>query len=122
MRTGRVSDTIAAVWLAELVARTTHLTLMLADPFSVVDPLTVEPTGAFTRATVSWTVGPRLIRNTSQLVWTGIPVGSLIVAIVGMTAAFNGTVTFSAPHPPTSFPNGGGLIIPANQFFTGVDA
>lgn len=121
-RAGRVSDVVASAWLADLAARSTHLALMTQDPYSVVDPLTVEVGGAYSRVLVSWLTSLRLLRNAGALVWSGIPSGTQVVAIAGFDAGFNGAMSFSAPIPARFWPNGGGLTIPAEDFFVGLDS
>lgn len=121
-RTGRVSDFTASKWLDSLAADTTHLALMLADPYTVIDPLTVEVAGTYTRVSVAWTKSVRLLRNTAALSWAGIPAGTTVVAIAGFTAAFNGVMTFSCPYGPVPYAGVGGLQVPANAFFVGLDA
>lgn len=121
-RAGRVSDVVAGEWLADLAARSTHLALMVQDPFSVVDPLTVEVGGAYSRVMVSWLTSLRLLRNQGLLAWSGIPAGTQVVAIAGFDAGFNGAMSFSAPITPRFFPDGGGITIPAEDFFVGLDA
>lgn len=123
MRTGRVSDVVAADWLADLAARSLFLGLMTADPYSVADPLTVEVTGlAYGRVPVTWLTSARLLRNEDLLAWIGIPAGTTIAAITGWDTAFNGVMSFSAPYGPTLWPAPGGLTIPAEDFFVGMDA
>lgn len=123
-RTGRVADDVAADWLTDLATRATHLTLMTADPFSVVDPLTVEVTsGTYARASVNWTQGVRLLRNANMLVWTGIPVSTSVAAIAAFDAAFNGNLVASSPITPALFyAVAGGLTIAVDDFFLGLDA
>lgn len=121
-RAGRVSDAIAADWLADLIVRSPYLALMTADPFTVVDPLTVEVGGAYTRVAVSWLTVLRLLRNSGALVWTGIPAGTTVVGVAGFDLAFNGVMSFYAPITPQTFPAGGGLTIDDQGLFVGMDA
>lgn len=121
---GRVSDPVAISWLDDLALRTTHLSLMTADPYAVADPLTAEPPGGvYARCRVSWRRSGRLLLNTNPLVWSGILQGVVIVAIAGWSSAFNGYVTHAAPFGPLDYSKttSGGVIIEAEQYFVGLD-
>lgn len=119
-RAGRVFDNQATRWLDDLL-RATHLGLTLQDPFSVGDPLTVEVSaGTYARAAVGWARSGRLNRNTLQVSWTGLPIGTNVWGLVGWTAATNGEAVFAFPYA-VSLPSGGGFSIAANGVFVGVD-
>lgn len=123
MRVGRVSDALVVGWLDELAATTTHLSLVTQDPFTVADPLTVEPAGGvYSRAPVTWTRSGTVLRNAILLVWAGLPAGINIVGIAGFTAAFNGAPTLYHPVGPLAYPQGGGLTIPAEELFFRIGA
>lgn len=122
-RAGRVSDDVAADWLADLAARSTYLGLATANPFGVADPLTVEVTGGgYSRVPVTWLTSARLLRNEFALAWVGIPPGTTVAYITGWNAAFNGDMSFATPYGPTLYAVTGGLLIPAEDFFVGLDA
>lgn len=121
---GRVSDAIANEWLTLLATRTTHLSVMTGDPYSVADPLTLEPAGGvYARAAVAWTRTGRLLGNSNSLSWTGIPAGTVLTHLAGWDAAFNGAVTFAMPITPLDYSSvtGGGLIIPVMELLVGLD-
>ena len=99
--------------LAQLAIDTTHLTLMISDPFIATDPLTVEPAGAFSRTLVDWVEGSDPLTHDNQLVFVGVPAGTKVIALAGFTGPFNGELTFTSPVPPTYFNGGWGAIIPA---------
>ena len=122
-RTGKLAPDVKSDWLDDLIARTTHVGLSSADPFSVADPLTVEPVnGVYHRSAVEWTKDGSLLRNTTALVWPGLPVGAIVTWYVGWTAYANGTPTFACPTPLLSFPNGGGFEVPPLAFYVGFAA
>lgn len=121
MRSGRVSDVYAHAWLEELAAVTTHIGLGSADPYGVMDPLTVEPTGGvYHRCAADLIRTDNLLRNAEDLIWPGLPIGAVITWYIGWDAAFNGNVTFVAPSPVLSFPTGGGFRVAAGNFFFGL--
>lgn len=121
---GRVSDTIANDWLATLATRTTHLSVMTGDPYSVADPLTLEPSGGvYARAAVAWTRTGRLLGNSNVLSWIGLPPGTVLTHLSGWNAAFNGALTFAMPIDPLDYSQiaAGGLIIPVMELLVGLD-
>jgi hypothetical protein len=121
---GRVADSVAGQWLDELAATTTHLSLSLGDPASVLNPHTLEPSGlVFARSPVTWARSGRLLRNTNVLSWAGLLANTDITHIVGWNAAFNGAYTFSAPINPLSYEEiaSGGLVIAVDDFYVGLD-
>jgi hypothetical protein len=119
-----VADAIVQPWLEDLAAQTSHIGLGSADPFSVMDPLTVEPVGGvYHRSAVTLERVGLLLRNvTTDLVWPGLPPGTIITWYIGWDAPFNGNVTFSCPSPLLAFPSGGGWRVPAGDFFFGIGA
>lgn len=125
LRAARVSDSTAAAWLVDLAKRTTHLSVMNGRTFAVSDPLTLEPAGSvYARARVTWRIAGRLITNVNPLVWVGIPSDFDVVDLAGWDAGINGRVTVAVPAPADlSFEevSSGGLIIPAGDFFFGLD-
>lgn len=121
-RSGRFSDYYAQRTLDDLAAQATHLGLSLSDPFTVNDPLTVEPTAVgYVRAPVTWTRVGRLLRNAVPVSWTGLPPATRIPFIVAWDAAMNGRALVSIPIDVVELPNGGGFPIGVQQLFVGMD-
>ena len=121
-RIGRVSDYMAGIWLIDLQTRAVAVGLSKVDPYSVIDPLTVEPqdTG-YARARTGWIIQGRVMRNTATLKYTGMPVGTQLVAFTLWDALANGTLLASVPFTPITLTVIGGPMVYNNDLFIGMD-
>lgn len=119
-RTGRLAPSLLAGWIDSLQATTCYLGLASADPFSVGDPLTLEPGGSvYTRAPVVWLRSGTLLRNRDSVSFLGLPAGTTIQSVVGFSAATNGTLLFSAPVARVDLPSGGYYDLDAEALLVG---
>lgn len=85
-----VETELLAPWLTDLADAASHLALMTANPFSVMDPLTVEVDG-YSRAAVVWTITDRWITPSADLLFAGVPGGVTVTYLAGFDAVYNGT-------------------------------
>lgn len=121
-RPGRVSDITAQRWLDDLAVRATHLGLSTQDPYTVNDPLTVEPQAlGYNRAPVTWARSGRVLRNAVPVSWTGLPPATRIVSITLWSAAVNGELLANVPIEVIELATSGGFPIGVQQLFVGLD-
>lgn len=121
-REGRFSDYYAQQVLDDLSNQAQYLGLSVSDPFSVTDPLTVEPTPTgYVRAPVNWLRVGRVLRNVQAVSWTGLAPATRIPFIVAWDAPMNGHALASIPIDVVELPNGGGFAVGVQQLFLGLD-
>lgn len=117
---GRITDTRLHPWLVELAAASDYVALCSVDPFTVGDPLSVEI--GTSRAAGTFARVSRLIRNTTILVWAGIPSGSSVGAFAGYDVSINGAPLWSVLISPVlTYPAGGSLTVAIDELFVGFD-
>lgn len=123
MSTVKIATALCTDLLAAL-AGNDYVALMLADPFSVTDPLTVEVAG-YSRSIVEWDIAERTIAAVDDLLFAGVPSGITPVALAGFDEAYNGTMAWAllleeADQLTTS--SYGNLVVPAEQVVLGFAA
>jgi hypothetical protein len=92
--TVKIETSFVAGWLSELAAASGYVGAMIADPFTVMDPLTVEVDG-YSRAPVVWDIATRTMAPTSDLLLAGVPSGVTIVAFAGFDTVYSGTMAWA---------------------------
>lgn len=108
----KISNLLVDDWLTDLAAASPYVALMIADPYTVADPLTVELSGA-NRAAVTWDVQSRFLVPESDLVFVGVPAEATILALAGFSAAFNGDLAWGLICDPFTLSTYGAVTIAA---------
>lgn len=127
---GRFSTAQVGLWMDQIAELDLYLALFSSDPFTVVNPLTVELVGgAYTRQASSWTRSSVLAMTlNAAAVFLGLPPGTTIAGVGGFDAPTNGNLVFrsltvngSGVPTPVSLPSGGAYLISSGQYVIGVD-
>lgn len=124
MPDGRVSPYLVTSWMDDLEARVHYLALMSADPYGVSDPLTVEVLGALyaRKAPAYVRTAYNLLVLDTAVVWNNLAPGTQVAAVAGFNAAFNGNMLYAdVLDVPINYPVGGTYVLPAGEYYVGID-
>lgn len=121
-----IAPGVLSGWIDELYARPHWGALFASDPLAVGNPATVEIAGTlYARQDASGLLtrsGPTSILVNSAVTWLNIEPGTSVVAVGFFDSAFGSTLLHRVMLPePADFPSGGGWILPANEYATGID-
>ena len=129
MATGRFADRVTQAWLygpqlPPMIDMQHWGALMINDPFTTSDPLSVElPGPGYRRPQIFFEGVDQLLRNTNPVAWLGIPAQSRIVGVAGFDAPFNGQFSWYFPlDEPLDFPTGGSWSIDIHDLYLGIDS
>lgn len=129
MAVGRFADRITQAWLGgpqlpPMINMEHWGALMVNDPFTTSDPLSVELLGAaYRRPQIIFEQVSQVLRNTNFFSWMGIPPQSRITGVAGFDAPYNGNFSWYFPlDEPLDFPAGGRWDIATHDLYLGIDS
>jgi hypothetical protein len=122
MPNGQVAHSITSGWLDLLKARKHYMGLLIGDPRTTSDPLSLEVLGnAYRRPLITFERRDQVLRNVQPLNWTVGPM-TRVAGVASFDAAFNGNWQFWLPlEDPLDYPAGGALTYAKGDLFVGID-
>jgi hypothetical protein len=121
---GRFSTFVTGPWITSLRGLDHYLALVSADPYGVSDPLTVEVLGdLYSREEPVWArPSPGVLMLDETVYWRNLAPGTRVAGVAGFDAPFNGNLLYAdLLDVPNDYPTGGNFVLPAGEFFLGVD-